>query len=333
MSVYFNKEHERWHWQFKAVVDGIRHRSSKLLPRSTTEAQARRFDEDTTAKKYAQIARGAKGGAVPRIETAVEFYVNERCPHLADGLHAMRNLEAVAPFYEGKGLDKLGAVSRAFIKANAEKPDGVRFGPATVRNHLAALRSAANYALKHHQIGSKDWILQISIPPVNNERTFFLKRSEILQLVRKIKVDDDIGRRARALVLMTFATGSRPGELCRAERDGDNLFKQKTKNGDRELVPVHARVQRYLRYWPMEHNYTTYAVRFRGARKLLGLDHIHPHDLRHSTASALASDGATLFEVGQVLGHKSLASTKRYSHLYTEAKAKLLDRLWKKEAK
>jgi integrase len=45
------------------------------------------------------------------------------------------------------------------------------------------------------------------------------------------------------------------------------------------------------------------------------------HDLRHSCASYLAMNGASLLEIGDVLGHKTLAMVKRYSHL-TEAHTK-----------
>jgi integrase len=39
------------------------------------------------------------------------------------------------------------------------------------------------------------------------------------------------------------------------------------------------------------------------------------HDLRHSAASYLAMNGASLAEIGEVLGHKTLQMTKRYAHL------------------
>jgi len=39
------------------------------------------------------------------------------------------------------------------------------------------------------------------------------------------------------------------------------------------------------------------------------------HDLRHSFASYLAMNGATLAEVAEVLGHKTLAMVKRYAYL------------------
>jgi integrase len=39
------------------------------------------------------------------------------------------------------------------------------------------------------------------------------------------------------------------------------------------------------------------------------------HDLRHSAASYLAMNGASLNEIAEVLGHKTLAMVKRYAHL------------------
>jgi site-specific recombinase XerD len=39
------------------------------------------------------------------------------------------------------------------------------------------------------------------------------------------------------------------------------------------------------------------------------------HDLRHSCASFLAQQGATLLEIASVLGHRSTVVTRRYAHL------------------
>ena len=47
------------------------------------------------------------------------------------------------------------------------------------------------------------------------------------------------------------------------------------------------------------------------------------HDLRHTTASILAANGWSLFEIGVLLGHRSTQTTKRYSHLTTERVRKM----------
>ena len=56
------------------------------------------------------------------------------------------------------------------------------------------------------------------------------------------------------------------------------------------------------------------------------IDGFHWHDLRHSAASFLAKDGASLVEIGAILGHRSANTTKRYAHL-TEGHAHTLTRL------
>jgi len=51
------------------------------------------------------------------------------------------------------------------------------------------------------------------------------------------------------------------------------------------------------------------------------------HDLRHTTASYLAQNGATLLEIADVLGHKQIEVTRRYTHLCIEHKSALINKV------
>ena len=51
------------------------------------------------------------------------------------------------------------------------------------------------------------------------------------------------------------------------------------------------------------------------AVKRAGLVDFRFHDLRHTFASYLAMNGATLAEIAEALGHKTLDMVKRYAHL------------------
>jgi integrase len=51
------------------------------------------------------------------------------------------------------------------------------------------------------------------------------------------------------------------------------------------------------------------------------------HDLRHSTASYLAMDGATSVEIAAVLGHKTLQMVKRYAHLSPAHTSAVVERM------
>lgn len=45
------------------------------------------------------------------------------------------------------------------------------------------------------------------------------------------------------------------------------------------------------------------------------VENFHWHDIRHTTASYLAMNGASLAEIAEILGHKTLQMVQRYSHL------------------
>lgn len=51
------------------------------------------------------------------------------------------------------------------------------------------------------------------------------------------------------------------------------------------------------------------------ALEAAGIEDFRFHDLRHSIASYLAMNGASLAEIAEVLGHKTLAMVKRYAHI------------------
>ena len=54
---------------------------------------------------------------------------------------------------------------------------------------------------------------------------------------------------------------------------------------------------------------------FDNAVERAGITDFRFHDLRHSAASYLAMNGASLMEIAAVLGHKTLQMVQRYAHL------------------
>ena len=63
------------------------------------------------------------------------------------------------------------------------------------------------------------------------------------------------------------------------------------------------------------------------AVKLAELEDFRFHDLRHSAASYLAMNGASLAEIAEVLGHKTLQMVKRYAHLSDQHVAGVVERM------
>jgi integrase len=71
---------------------------------------------------------------------------------------------------------------------------------------------------------------------------------------------------------------------------------------------------------------TTIKTFWRSVTRQAGIEGVRIHDLRHSFASVLASGGASLLLIGQLLGHTQASTTKRYAHLADAAQREAVER-------
>ena len=62
-------------------------------------------------------------------------------------------------------------------------------------------------------------------------------------------------------------------------------------------------------------NYHSFYAAWHRIRKQIGLDSVRIHDLRHTYASLLINNGASIYEVQKLLGHHHISMTERYAHL------------------
>jgi len=135
-------------------------------------------------------------------------------------------------------------------------------------------------------------------------------------------------------VTLALSTGMRLGELMGLKWPDVNLAKHflilhETKNGERRRVPItgyahdllveHSKVRRLDTglLFPSKNPDKPVDLRkpFGNALKQAEITDFRWHDLRHCAASYLAMNGASLAEIAEVLGHKTLQMVKRYAHL------------------
>jgi integrase len=114
-----------------------------------------------------------------------------------------------------------------------------------------------------------------------------------------------------------------------------------TKNGEPRSVPLtrpaidviraHAKVVRFDTplVFPRRDGRRPVDVRYawHQALRQAEIEDFRFHDLRHSAASYLAMNGASLVEIADVLGHKTLAMVQRYTHLSEGHTRGVLDRM------
>lgn len=60
---------------------------------------------------------------------------------------------------------------------------------------------------------------------------------------------------------------------------------------------------------------TTLKTAWTKVRRPAGLEEVRIHDLRHTSASLAIKQGADLYTVSKLLGHRNIATTTRYAHL------------------
>ncbi len=221
--------------------------------------------------------------------------------------------------------------------------------PATVARYLATLGAVMTACVKEWHWLAVSPLRGVKKPKVDNGRTRHLSREELTLLLDACRRSESPD--LYLVVLLSLTTGARQQELLGLRwKDADlqaGLLhlrvgsENSTKGGIRSapiapeaLALLKARKEaraskeaaagkvRNLRDLGLIFPARVTATKpvdlrtpWKTALRRAGIENFRWHDMRHSAASFLAERGASLLEIGAVLGHKSPATTKRYAHL------------------
>jgi len=188
---------------------------------------------------------------------------------------------------------------------------------------------------------------RLKSPRVPNRLPVVLDVAEAQRLMELAGVqaedDEPVAARDRAILELFYGTGMRVSELCLLDL-GDVEWESRTvrvmgKGRKQRVVPFGIPAERALTMWlrlreslvtPTSPPAVFLGVRGqrldpRAARSVVGrlaqaaeLPHLAPHGLRHSAATHVLAGGADLRAVQELLGHASLATTQRYTHVSVE---------------
>ena len=342
MATYFRRRNQD---RTVSIVTNVRVKGFKPTSKSfKTMKEARDWAEPREKELKEQRMRG---GARADISTVTlgklieEFLEDPRTAALKsyEDLHNRLDWWSAQPLLSTTKVMEFGVTQ--LRAARADLMASGRFGkraPGTVNRVLSALRSAWNFGRSAGLIAlERAWPTKLMLnEPEGRKR--FLTPEELAALLKAAEVDPLV----RAGILVSIATGIRQGELLLKLRwkdvdlDGGTITLHDTKNkSSRRVYVMKTAVEALtaLRQAPVVSPIYVFITktgkplkrswlrqRWLKIRKAAGLQDFRWHDLRHSNASFLAQGGATLLEIGSALGHKSVATTKRYAHL-VEGKA------------
>jgi integrase len=258
-----------------------------------------------------------------------------------------------AAIAEQRDILKATPIASRAKSDQARAAASVRYpGPATVNRYLAALSHAFTYAVKELGWTDENPLLKTGKEKEPNGRTRFLSEEERDALLTACR--QSISPDLYPAVVLALSTGARQMEIMRLTWKQIDLTRrvallEETKNGERRILPLtglaldllrdRAKVRRLdtdlvfpARMAKTGHPGATVRpvdlrTPFETALARAKIEDFTWHDLRHTAASYLAMNGASLTEIAAILGHKTLAMVKRYSHLSEAHTAGVVERM------
>lgn len=170
---------------------------------------------------------------------------------------------------------------------------------------------------------------------VDNARERYLTAAETERV--KAAIEASPNRQLRFIIPLLLLTGARKRELLDARWEHFDLDQRRwriphSKSGKARHVPLSQVVLDVLAQVPRwgdcpfvvpnpqtKRPYKDIFYVWNKARIEAGLPDVRVHDLRHTAASNMVSNGQSLYVVGQILGHARVTTSQRYSHLSQES--------------
>lgn len=226
----------------------------------------------------------------------------------------------------------IDAVKRELLSSTSG--NGKKRSPATINRYLAALSVVLNAAVRDWGVLSESPMSRIRKLKEPRGRVKYLDNAQRDRLLSACGQSKD--PYINVVVLVALCTGMRLGEILGLRRENvdleaDRLIVQESKNGERRSIPLvdpaKSALIHFLDDSKARHGLLFPAVKSTQAKpkdirkawlavaRKAELNDFRFHDLRHSCASYLAMSGASLLEIAEVLGHKTLNMVKRYAHL------------------
>jgi tyrosine recombinase XerC len=275
------------------------------------------------------------------IEEFVQHLALERrlSPHTIAAYRG--DLLGLATFLGRSGTD-LGGATHTLLRRWLAHLSTRGYARTTVARKAAAVRSMYRYLAGRGRVPSNPAAL-LAAPKLPALLPSVLKEGEAATLVEAAEGDDPYVLRDRAILELLYATGIRVAELCRLDVGDIDLERGRVrvlgKGGAEREVPFGdvaldalAAYLRTARQGLLREGGPVEAVFLnrRGKRtttrdirsvvqkyrdRVLTGRHASPHTLRHSFATHLMEGGADIRAVQELLGHTSLATTQRYTHV------------------
>lgn len=326
MGVYLKGDN----WYIDYYVNGRRKREKVGLSKSLAEIVLKKRKVEIAEGKFLDIRKEEKIKFEDFVDEYIEVYLKPNCKSWEKSeLHNIKHLKS---FFSGKLLYEVTPLLVERFKTERSK----HVSPATTNRALMRLKAIFNKAIAWKKYSGDNPVREVKFFKEDNSRLRYLEKEEIVKLLSKCH------GRLKAIVIVALNTGMRRGEILNLKwYDVDFrrniIYLLRTKNNEKREIPMNEAVRTALikvRKHPEsayifcdKKGQPFYSVRtsFFTALNKASIIGFRFHDLRHTFASHLVMSGVDLNTVRELMGHKSLEMTLRYSHLSPDHKKRAVD--------
>lgn len=213
----------------------------------------------------------------------------------------------------------------------------------TARKYMCSLSLALKKGINEWEWLDVNPLNKVEGIKVDNARERYLNEDEQLRLLDAAL--NSSNKYIYLLVVLALATGARRGELMNLTWDNVKLdleepmlYLMKTKNGENRAVPITGLALEVMKEFSKIRQINSKLVfphadgkkpmdlrwYWEQVVKNAKIEDFTFHDTRHCAGSNLAMNGASLLDIADILGHKTMQMVKRYSHLTKKHTAKVL---------
>jgi integrase len=319
--------------------------------------QTATFARKTDAKKWAQSTESAieerryRNVAQAKRRTVTELidrYKDDYLPHKAKGgsdqkhqLNWWRDeigsltLADLTPDLIAELRNKLSKT-----ETRRKKP----MSPGSVNRYLAAFSHVLTIAVRELRWLPDSPMRDVSKMKEPRGRDRYLNEDELKALLKACEVSDS--PYLHTIVILALSTGMRRGEVQTLKWEAIDLPNgritlRETKNDEIRVVALTGKAQGLVtELSETKSNQSPYVFASNNPEKPVDiktswytaverakLSNFRFHDLRHTAASYLAMNGATLPQIAAVLGHKTYDMVKRYAHLSDDHQASVVEHM------
>jgi len=354
---YFEKRETKTGVSIKAVVRVTGFPTKRKTFKRLTDAKlwAQQMEASMRRGTFVDISKEARGHTLDEL---ISFYMDTVLSEKTENTKAAELVplkwwkDTLGSYSLPQVTSELIAEKIRFLRNEPSRRgtgDSDTFKPLKSRRTIKAYRDSLDRvfkkAVKWKWVAKNPFDDIDRITKLRNERVRFLDDNERSRLLKSCK--NSYNPDLYLIVVFALSTGARKGEVMGLrwgdiDLDRGYAIFRNTKNGDTRSVPVTSHLLELLRakrgredidrqilLFPRKDGKAPLDIR-KAWLKAVGdaeIDNFTFHDLRHSAASYLAMNGATLSEIAAVLGHKTLQMVKRYAHISEQHAADVVEKM------